>query len=50
MIENYLSEFVWNVFMRNPYVVAGLRSAGLRAFVAAGESAEHVETHVMTDR
>jgi hypothetical protein len=31
MIENYLSEFVWSIFMRCPYVVAGLRSAGFRA-------------------
>jgi hypothetical protein len=35
MIENYLSAFVWNVFMRSPYVVAGLRSAGFRAFESA---------------
>jgi hypothetical protein len=35
MIENYLSAFVWEVFMRNPYVVAGLRSAGFRAVEGA---------------
>lgn len=34
MIENNLSGFVWNVFMRNPYVIAGLRNAGFRAFFA----------------
>jgi hypothetical protein len=28
MIENYLSELLWNVFRRNPYVVAGLCRAG----------------------
>jgi hypothetical protein len=30
MIENFMSELMWNVFMRNPFIVAGLRRAGFR--------------------
>ena len=28
MIENYRSEFVWNVMKRSPYIQAGLKKAG----------------------
>jgi hypothetical protein len=30
MIENYTSQLMWNVFMRSPFVIAGLRRAGFR--------------------
>jgi hypothetical protein len=30
MIENYMSELMWSVFMRNPFIVAGLCRAGFR--------------------
>jgi hypothetical protein len=30
MIENFTCQLMWNVFMRSPFVVAGLRRAGFR--------------------
>lgn len=29
MIENYLSELIWGLTRRSPYLVAGLRNAGI---------------------
>ena len=30
MIENFRNEGVWKVFMKNPYVIEGMRKAGFR--------------------
>jgi hypothetical protein len=30
MIENYRSEFVWNVMKKNPYIRKGLERAGFK--------------------